>query len=165
MVSSVSVILLSLSQVFTSLMQALGKTVKPVIILLITAVCKITLDVILIMHMGIIGAALSSVIAYTLCVLIGWCTMSKLLGKEENLIKSISKIMLNSVIIGLIIFGLTFLLNKWWLVLASVLIAVPTYFVLIIMCRVFREEELISFPFGKQIAAFSKKFRKKSEDL
>lgn len=165
MVSSVSVILLSLSQVFTSLMQALGKTVKPVIILLITAVCKITLDVILIMHMGIIGAALSSVIAYTLCVLIGWCTMSKLLGKEENLIKSISKIMLNSVIIGLIIFGLTFLLNKWWLVLASVLIAVPTYFVLIIMCRVFREEELISFPFGKQIATFSKKFRKKSEDL
>ena len=35
MVSSVSVILLSLSQVFTSLMQALGKTVKPTLILLV----------------------------------------------------------------------------------------------------------------------------------
>ncbi len=160
MVSSVSVILLSLSQVFTSLMQALGKTGKPVIILLITAICKITLDVILILHLGIMGAALSSVIAYTLCVFIGWFTMSKLLGKGEKVVKSISKIMLISAIIGLIIFGLTFLLSKWWLLLASVLITPIVYFILVIACRVFRDEELISFPFGEKIVAFSKKFHK-----
>lgn len=158
MVSSVSVVLLSLSQVFTSLMQALGKTVKPVMILLVTAICKITLDIILIMHMGIIGAALSSVIAYTLCVFIGWATMSKLLGSGKNLVKSISKIMLISAIIGLIIYGLTFLLAKWWLVLASVLVAVPIYFVLVLLFRVFKVEELRSFPFGEKLAKLVEKF-------
>ena len=157
MVSSVSVILLTLSQVFTSLMQALGKAVKPVMILLATAITKITLDIILIMHLGIIGAALSSVIAYTLCVLIGWVTMSKLLGRNEKMVKSISKIMIISVIIGLIIFGLTFLLNKWWLVLASVLITPPVYFVLVLLFKVFAKEELYSFTFGKQIVNFSGK--------
>lgn len=165
MVSSVSVILLSLSQIFTSLMQALGKTVKPVIILLITAVCKISLDVILILQIGIIGAALSSVISYTVCVVIGWCTMSKLLGKEENLVKNISKILLISAIIGLIIYGLTFALSKWWLVLASILVTPPIYFVLVLLLRVFKKEELYSFPFGKYLAKISERFGKRSEDL
>ena len=161
MVSSVSVILLSLSQVFTSLMQALGKTVKPTLILLVTAITKITLDIILIMHLGIIGASLSSVISYFLCVLIGWSTMSKLLGKDENLVKNISKILIISVIIGLIIFGLTFALSKWWLVIASVAITPIIYFILVLAAKVFEKEELYSFPFGKQIAKLSEKFNRK----
>lgn len=163
MVSSVSVILLSLSQVFTSLMQALGKTIKPVIILLVTAITKITLDVVLILNMGIIGATLSSVIAYTLCVITGWLTMTKLLGREENLVKNISKILIISVIIGLIIFGLTFLLTKWWLLLASVLITPPLYFVLIVAVKVFKKEELLSFPFGVKIVKFSEKFHSRTK--
>lgn len=158
MVSSVSVVLLSLSQVFTSLMQALGKTIRPVMILLATAVAKITLDVILIYYMGIIGAALSSVIAYTLCVFIGWLTMSKLLGSGKNLVKSISKIIFISAIIGLLIYSLTFLLAKWWLVIASVILAPPIYFVLVLLLRVFKKEELQSFPFGEKLAKLGERF-------
>ena len=165
MVSSVSVILLTLSQVFTSLMQALGKTVKPVLILLMTAVTKIVLDIILIMHLGIMGAALSSVIAYFFCVLVGWVTMSKLLGNNEKLVKNISKIFIISVIIGLIIYGLTFLLSKWWLVLASVAITPIVYFILVLFFKVFTNDELYSFPFGEKLAKLDDKIHKKSEGL
>ena len=165
MVSSVSVILLTLSQVFTSLMQALGKTVKPVLILLMTAVTKIVLDIILIMHLGIMGAALSSVIAYFFCVLVGWVTMSKLLGNNEKLVKNISKIFIISVIIGFIIYGLTFLLSKWWLVLASVAITPIVYFILVLFFKVFTNDELYSFPFGEKLAKLDDKIHKKSEGL
>lgn len=165
MVSSVSVILLTLSQVFTSLMQALGKTVRPVLILLMTAVTKIVLDIILIMHLGIMGSALSSVIAYFFCVLVGWVTMSKLLGNNEKLVKNISKIFIISVIIGLIIYGLTFLLSKWWLVLASVAITPIVYFILVLFFKVFTNDELYSFPFGEKLAKLDDKIHKKSEGL
>ncbi|MDE6565983.1 MAG: polysaccharide biosynthesis C-terminal domain-containing protein, partial [Clostridia bacterium] len=106
------------------------------------------------------GAALSSVISYFLCVVVGWATMSKLLGNNENLVKNISKILMISVIIGLIIYGLTFLLSRWWLVLTSIAITPIVYFILVLLFKVFTNDELYSFPFGTKIAKLDNKIHK-----
>lgn len=163
-ISSVSVILLSLSQIFTSLMQALGKSTKPIKILLFTAICKILLDVVLILHIGIVGASVASVVAYMLSVVIGWGYMRKLLGKDENLVKSISKITLCSAIIGLVIFGFTFLkLSNWWIILICMLVAVPLYVVIILATNVLSEQEIMSFPFGEKLSKINGFLKRKTK--
>lgn len=159
--SSVSIILLSLSQVFTSLMQALGKSTLPVTHLLVMAVVKIALDILFILKFGIIGASVASVVAYSVAVGLGWHTMTKLLGKDENIVKNISKILLSSAIIGIIIFGLTFLkVGSWWKIVISALISVPIYFVMTFASKIFSSVELLSFPFGKRLAKIGRRFEK-----
>lgn len=167
-VSSVSVILLSLSQIFTSLMQALGKSTLPIKHLIAMSFVKIFLDIVLIMQFGIIGASVASVVAYSVATLLGLRSMLKLLGKDKKLAKNISKMLLASVIIGIIIFGLTFLkIGSWYKLLVCFAISVPLYFILIIKGNIFDYQELLAFPFGKKLLKFMPNLKKvkQSEDL
>lgn len=165
MASSISIVLLSVQQVYTSILQALGKSLAPAKNLAITAIVKIMLDILLIYTLGIIGACISSVIAYIVGITLNYLTHRKLLGKSKNLLKNVSKITLSSVIISLVVFSLTFLIrNSYILIIVSIVVSVPIYMLLIIALGVLSNDELRGFPFGKLLIKIQNKFRRESND-
>lgn len=159
-ISAVSVVLLSVQQVCTSILQALGKSLASAKNLLITATIKIVLDVVLIYYLGIIGACVSSIIAYLFGVVLNRLSLYKLLGKNDKMFKNISKITLAGVIIGVIIYGLTYVVKGNWAIIGvSIAVCVPIYTLLILAMRVLTEEELLGFPFGSFLVKISRLFR------
>lgn len=159
--SALTIVLLSVQQVYTSVLQALGKSMLPARNLGITALVKITLDIILIYSIGIIGAVVSSLVAYLVGSTLNALSMRKLLGKSKNMLKNISKISLSSVIIGLIIFGLTYAIaNSYAVIGVAILVSVPLYVLLIVSMRTLSDDELKGFPASRILIKINHAFHK-----
>ena len=159
--SALTIVLLSVQQVYTSVLQALGKSMLPARNLGITAVVKITLDIFLIYTIGIIGAVVSSLVAYLVGSTLNALSMRKLLGKSKNMLKNISKISLSSVIIGLIIFGLTYAIaNSYAVIGVAIIISIPLYVLLIVSMRTLSDDELKGFPASRILIKINHAFHK-----
>ena len=159
--SALTIILLSVQQVYTSVLQALGKSMLPARNLGITAVVKISLDIILIYFIGIIGAVVSSLVAYIVGSVLNALSIRKLLGKSKNMFKNISKITLSSVIIGLIIFGLTYAIaNSYALIGVAIIISIPIYVMLVVSMRTLSDDELKGFPASRILIKINNAFTK-----
>lgn len=164
MLASISVIVLSSLQIYTSLLQALGKTMQPVRNLGIAAVIKILMDIFLILTIGIYGACLASVVAYIVAMALNSASYKKLLGRKEKFIKTISKIVFASVIMGLIIWLIGYAISNIYVKLAvCVIAAVVIYLFMILIMGVMTEEELMGFPFGSKLAKLSRIIRRNKE--
>ncbi len=159
--SALTIVLLSVQQVYTSVLQALGKSMLPARNLGITAVVKITLDVVLIYWIGIIGAVISSLIAYMVGCILNSLSMRKLLGKSKNMAKNISKITASSVIIGLIILGLTYAINNSYALIATAIaVSIPLYVLMIVSMRTLSDDELKGFPASRVLIKINHAFKK-----
>lgn len=146
-IMALSIISLSSMQIYTSILQALGKSIRPVYNTAIACAVKIILDFVLIYYLGIMGAAIASILCYLLATLLNGMYYRKLLGKNLKLTKSISKILLNGVIIGLLIWPVAmYIHNKYIAVALGVSVGIVAYAALTFIIKVFDREELLSLP-------------------
>ena len=159
-IAAINVIFLSINQIYTSILQALGETKKPVIVLAICIILKTVLNVILLPLIGINGAAVSSVICFCLAAIINVINFNKLVGNDKALIKNGSLITLCGVIMSLSIFGISYFLEGRFAIFVILIIALIVYLLALIVIRVFSETELANLPLSKLWLKIDRIFRR-----
>jgi len=138
-IESVMILLMGLSQIFTSMLQGAGKAKWPLLAILTGAAIKIAVQMPLIRtDLGIyavsIGNVLCFAVAFTLNVIFAW----KFLGLRPKFDWNVLKIFLIACSLSGILIGLMFGLpdGKWWVILAGV-IALFAYVLAVWLMRVF----------------------------
>lgn len=152
-----SVISLSVAQIYTSILQGIGSTYKPVINMSIGAGFKIVLDLILLPTIGIAGVAVASLVCFVVAMLLNGYVEIKLLGKSPRLIKNSGVIVLIGVIMSAVILLARYFAHGKFAVLAVIIPAMAVYFLLLLVFGVFSENELYGLPFGAKLVKIAKK--------
>lgn len=145
-ISSVSVLSLSLIQIYSALLQGVGFVKKPVFHIAAAAAVKLILDVLLLRPLGIYGAALSSIICYLTAFIMNAISWHRRF-KTFNVVKIVSTIALSGVIISIPVLYLSYNASTAVAVLSVIPCAV-LYFLMIIAFGVFTKDEYESMPFG-----------------
>ncbi len=152
-ISSINIILLSLMQIYTALLQAVDKAYKPFLHMLIGAIVKIVLTIILVLKMGVMGVIFANMTGYIIVALLNIYSFNQITGKYKVLVKNTSTILLSGVIMG----GVIRLVNEilsldYWLELViGFVLGSITYFVMISILVVFTKEELTNMPFSRML--------------
>ncbi|MEG1509605.1 MAG: polysaccharide biosynthesis C-terminal domain-containing protein, partial [Clostridia bacterium] len=151
-ISSVNVILLSQLQVYVSLLQALNKTKICIISILVSSIVRIILEVVLVGYADIYGASLAIVLSLFVGVIINLIFYNKYLGHNKKLLKSVSKILVCSVIMFLAVFSVTKIVNNiYFQSVFGMIVGVAVYFIFIFAFKVIEDNEILSLPYGDKI--------------
>lgn len=164
-IEAVSVLSLSLNQIFTSLLQALGKAAQAVKILALCVGIKTVLSLILLPVMGIAGGAVASTVAFFINAIITGILLSKNIGVSVGTKKNSSVIALAGVIMGIAVFGFRFLLQGRWMVVGASLISGVVYVASLLAFGVFTKQELESLPLSKIWLKLDRIFRRDDSDV
>ncbi len=151
-----TVLLLSVMQICTSVLQGLKDTKSPIINLLIGGIVKIVFGVILLYTIGIKGVAYAQLIAFFVTTLLNLASIGKLMGKNSDVVKNSGVIMLFGGIIGICLsVAVAFGLSMVYLIPIAILSGI-VYLGAVIRSKTFSNEELLSLPFGNRIAKLKK---------
>lgn len=148
-ISAVSVLGLSLFQIYSAMLQGLNKTYVPLVIMSICVVIKTVLSLILVPSIGIIGAVISQASSYILAGIIILIYFFNYIRKSDDLLKNASLITLCGVIMGLVILMSDKLQSSKTAVIVVAVISMLIYAVGLLVLRVFSREELSSMPFSR----------------
>lgn len=163
-VFGVSIISLSIMRTCSSALQGVAKMNIPVINLLIGAIFKIIVTYILVgIHsINIVGAAIGTLVAYTVAAILNYVALIKHTHIKVNIKDIFIKPIVPSVLMGVIVI----LSYKWVMMvtkhnsistLISILIAVVVYFIFIFATKTISEEEVTNLPKGEKIICIAKK--------
>ena len=161
-IGAFSVLFLALMQISVSVLQGLGNTSMPIRNLAVAGAVKVVFGIILLFAWGIRGAQAANLLSYAVGAVLNLISVFKLTGKNIRLLKK-SGVMLA---LGVIIIAPTAFaggLNDW-AVLAIAFAAGMVYILLLTVLPLFSKSELLSVPFGKNIAAFGDKIGIKRDD-
>ncbi len=162
-IESINILCLSLGQIVASLLQSLGKMTSPVKFLVISVSIKILLNLLLLPFVGIIGAAIASVVCFMIYAIINIKSLENLIGKSKTLIRNSSLIALSGVIMSLVVFCIWFLItNSWslWLIIPP---SILVYLISLFVIGVFTESELQSLPLSNLWLKLNSLFRRKKD--
>lgn len=148
-ISSISVLSLSLIQIYTALLQGIGLARVPVAHLAVAAGIKLVLDIALLGTVGIYGAAISSLVCYGTAFLLNMRSWHKRVPCGD-MCKIVSVILFSGVIITLPLMYLSFKASAVWCLLAAIPCTV-LYGLAVMLCGLFDEREYKSMPFGKRL--------------
>lgn len=148
-ISSISVLSLSLIQIYSALLQGVGLVGKPVVHIAVAAIIKLILDVLLLRPLGIYGAALSSVVCYMTAFIMNAISWHRCF-KVFNVVKIVSTIGVSGVIIAIPVLYISYNASTITAVL-SVIPCVVLYFLMIMTFGVFSKDEYKSMPFGNRL--------------
>lgn len=167
-VMSVSIILLVITQIYTALLQAIDRAYTPFFVMIFAAAVKIIVMIVLINKIGIYGAPISSIIAFTISALLNIFFMNKWIGKNDKLFKNISTILLSGVIMGLTVILIVYSdLGKLWTLILGIVVGILIYGLSIVLTNTFSREELEGMPMSKvliKITNFIRFWEKKTND-
>lgn len=159
-----AVIFLTLVQTMTGILQGMNKERIPVINLTIGALIKAIVSYFLtsIPSINIKGAALGTVIGYTVATLLNLRALIKYQGKSLNLISITIKPIFATAIMTVVAhyaYKLSFIytMKNSWSTLISIFIAVIIYGILIIIIGGLKAEELEMAPGGQKLSRLLKK--------
>lgn len=158
-ITAISVLGLSLFQIYSAMLQGLGKTVVPVKVMSFGVIIKIIFSVILVPFMGITGAAIGAAVGYLLAGVMIMAYFFNYVRKSDGLLKNASLITLCGVIMGLVVFMSDKFQSTRIGVIIVGIISMIVYFVGLFSLNVFSREELLSMPFGKYLAKFDDTIR------
>ena len=168
-ISSISITFIMLSQNVNAVLHGIGKIVIPAISLGIGLVIKLILNNILVginpdifILGGTAGAATSTVIYHIVTFVIELSIMNKYV-KVDLRISHVLKILLSTIMMGICS---VFILNSLKTIFAekicmvlTIIAAVIIYILLILIFKVFSEEEIKTIPHGEKIYIFLKKIK------
>jgi stage V sporulation protein B len=148
--TSVNIIFLSIMQIYTALLQAIDRAYTPFINMTVASAIKIILTVILITAQGIYGAAIASIIAYTVASILNIAAMVRWTGKNEILTKNVSLILLSGVImsLALILIGKFMTGSVLLILLVGTGVGVIVYGLMLVLTNAFSRSELMAMPFS-----------------
>ncbi len=169
-ISCLSIIFIVLEQTICGALHGLGKMMAPAIALGIGAIVKLILNLVLVPinpNKFILGGTAGAAFATTICHMISVIIQFKILKKEVKLKLDYKRFIIKP-LIATFIMGLTSYQSYLYLItvtskniatILGLLIAVIIYSIVIILFRVFTEEEIFMIPYGKKAHEFSKKLR------
>jgi len=164
-IGSISIIFLALAQVSTGILQGINLVHIPAIAAFCGAVIKIFLNYVLITrpNINILGAVISTIACYLIASLIDLLIVARATKTRLDLIGIIIKPSVCSIIMGMIshfvyqIFYALFKSNTLAL-LITILISMIIYFVLLILFRALKQEDLKLIPMGNKIIFILSKY-------
>lgn len=145
-ISSLSVLGLSIFQIYSAMLQGLGRAVAPVKIMAMCMTVKLLLSVILVPITGIIGCAVAATVGYVGSGV--WITVyfANFVSLDSEYAKNAGLITLCGVIMGVLVFMCGSLQTSVAAFAAITAAAVVVYFLAILTLGVFSREELKSLP-------------------
>lgn len=147
-ISAISVLGLSLFQIYSAMLQGLGKTYVPLLIMAICVGIKTALSLVLVPMMGIIGGVISLAVAYIIAGIAILVYFFNYVRKSDDLLKNASLITLCGVIMGLVIMMSDKLQTSQTSVIIVAVVSLVVYAIGLFVLQVFSKEELRSMPFG-----------------
>lgn len=169
-ISCLGIIFIVLEQTISGALHGLGKMLTPAIALGIGVIIKFILNMYLIpinpnefFLGGTAGAAISTVVCHAVALIIEFKILSKNINLKLKKSKFIVKPVIACLTMGTIayIFNITVFqsLNEKISTVFLILICLIIYILLLIILRVFSEEEIYMIPYGSKIYNFLKKLR------
>lgn len=162
-----SVILLgSVVMTITAILQGLGKTVYPALVILCSFAVKYGGNILLIGKYGIMGAAFSSILAFLFILILLTIKLRTVIGiarisKQFYLTVSLSAIVMTVVLRLFLLLtdfiyeaGYSLRLMAGFQALSAVFLGGAAYLILIFRGNIFKEEELSLLPFGSKLMIF-----------
>ena len=150
-ISAPTVLLLSLTQICTSVLQGLKDTRSPIINLAIGGVTKIILSLILLYTIGIKGVAYAGLIAFSVTTILNISSTFRLMGKNGDIIKNSGVIILFGGIMGISLsLAVAYSLSIIWILVIAVVSGVA-YLLAVVVSKAFTNDEILSLPFGHKI--------------
>lgn len=160
-ISAVSITFMMLSQNMNAILQGLGKTIIPTIGLIIGMLIKLTLNLILVpinsdefFLGGTNGAAFATVLSYIMMFIFSAFFLKKNMEigmKKKQILKIILATIMMAICSMFIYNSFLGIISNRMCIILALIFAVIIYFVLILILRVFSEEEIKSLPNGNNI--------------
>lgn len=145
-IESINIIGLSLGQITASLLQALGKVVSPVKYLAICVSIKIAINVVLLPFIGIVGAAVASVVSFSVYAALTLKSLENLIGRSKSMVRNSSMITLSGAIMSTTVFVIGLLINNNWTLWIILPLSVIAYILSLFAIGIFTKTELQSLP-------------------
>ena len=158
-VGAFDVLGLSIFQIYSAMLQGLGRAKTPVTIMATSMGIKLLLTLLLVPVMGIMGSAVASLVGYTLSGV--WITVyfAFFARLDAQYVKNAGLITLCGVIMSTLIFTLNGLTTSVLAVCCIGVAAMAVYFLAVLALGVFSREELKSLPLSKLLLKFNDKIR------
>lgn len=158
---SVGILLLSLHQISTGILQGLGRTSIPVINMILAAAVKVFLSWTLtaIPTLGIKGAAMATVVDFGLAAVLNMIFIYKYTGFALSF-SGVFKPAVSAAAMGAAVYGVITLAVSWgaWAILAAIAVAVPVYGGVLLAVGGMGKDDLESLPFiGHRLLAAGQK--------
>lgn len=156
-ISAISVLGLSVFQIYSAMLQGLNRAKIPVIIMATCMGIKLLLSLILTPLMGIKGSAIAATVGYTASGV--WITIyfAFFARPDAEYVKNVSTICLCGVIMSFVIFMSDLLQTSVAAVVTIGAIAMTVYGLSVLVLKVFSEEELKSLPLSKILVQINRK--------
>lgn len=161
-IGSITIIFLSLMQIYTSMLQGLSFTKMPVKNLAISVLVRTIMTIMLIPYFGILGVQIASLVSFAIAMVLNAVSLRQIVGKYQKSFKNSSAILLSGAIMGGVMMLSLVLLKGVVSIIMALIFGMLTYGIIILATGVFSEKELYSLPLGKFFVAVSKIFRRKT---
>ena len=161
---SLGIFFLGLHQISTAVLQGLGRTSIPVIMMIIAALGKIALNWILTGYWGVVGASWASVADYAIAAILNIVFVYRFTGYGLDL-EDVWRPSMASVAMGIILWPIYSLLfsqtgSNTIATFSSMLLGTVVFSIVILLNGGVRETELVRIPvLGARLAAILKKLR------
>lgn len=156
----IAAVFAGVSAPMTSMLQAIGKQLIPVRNIAIGAVVKIVVNFILvgIPEINIHGAPIGTLCSFVFIFVANLLSLIKYSGVRPDFWRVFIKPLLAALSCGAAAYAVSSVLGQGTVNTAlAILAAAVVYLAALILLRVFTEEDLLSFPMGKKLAAVAKK--------
>ncbi len=154
----VSIILLSLTQIVTGILQAIGRAHLPVISLAIGAIVKIILNWFLIVkpEINVAGSVISTTICYVIAAVIDVWALLRYTRIKINVVNVFFKPVIASAVMGIFCFTMypffmTFIKINSIVTIFVIILAIILYFAVLLLIKGIKKEDIRMFPMGDKI--------------
>lgn len=142
----VQVLLLSVQQIYASVLQGLGQQTRVMRVTAIGGALKLILDVALVPFIGITGAVVSAIISYGFIAILNTLQYKHVLGHGDNALKSVAKLFLSGAVMAIAVLGASFIDNKYISLAVGIIGGLIVYCVVLYRLNAFSSEELSGVP-------------------
>ena len=147
LVGAGSVVFLSLTQIYSSLLQAIGRADVAAESLTIAILVRLMLVVLLVPAVGIVGIQIATLVSYAIATFLSLLKWWQYTGRSENAVKTLALTTASGGIMVLAILAPALLVgNALLCVVLSAVIGTAVYFVAVLRFKVFSRGELEAMP-------------------
>ena len=149
--SSINIVLLSLYEIFSSIMQGINLSSFVMKTIIFCTIIKLISEIILVHFWGIFGAIASNILMYVLAVCICSIKYRALLGSNKDLISKITKIIFASLIMAIAVYFSTKIsTNNILTITIGILTGITIYLFLIVFIKIYSISEISKTLFNSQ---------------
>lgn len=160
---AVSIVFVSVLQITTSILQAYGKTVIPVVNMIIGGIIKVIVNynLVAIPEINIDGAPIGTMICYFTVVVLNMFWVIKETGCRFNIIDYIVKPLFSGAVMGVVAYYLYTGISGYGTIIAlgaSICAAIFVYFAMLIVVKAFKAEDIRMLPKGDKLVEIFRKY-------